>query len=203
SHLFLVKGVGEYQVLGQTVDDAAGEAFDKFAKMAGLGFPGGIQVDQRAKTGDSSRYRFPRAMLKEPHLNFSFSGLKTAAQNQLMKMTEEDRRTNINSLCASYQEAIVEVLLTKLALAVKRTKVSRVLITGGVSANSRLREAAFEWGRKSEVLVVIPPLRYCTDNAAMIGYAGILRLNRGEQSEESLGPSPRSLPGDFLFPDQS
>jgi N6-L-threonylcarbamoyladenine synthase len=198
THLILAKALGEYHVLGQTLDDAAGEAFDKFAKMAGLGFPGGIQVDRLAKSGDSSLFAFPRAMINEHHLNFSFSGLKTSAQNQWLKMDAEDRKANIHSICASYQEAIVDVLLAKLERAVRKTGVDRVLISGGVSANSRLRQAAQEWGDKQKILVVVPPLRYCTDNAAMIGYPGILRLNRGERASDEIGPCPRSLPDDFI-----
>ncbi len=198
THLYWVKDFGVYQVLGHTVDDAAGEAFDKFAQMAGLGFPGGVQVDRRSQQGDANRFTFPRAMIRENHYNWSFSGLKTSARQLLSSLSEEERRLNMPSLCASYQEAIVEVLITKLARAVSEFKIPRVLITGGVSANSRLRTKALEWGHEAGVQVVVPPLKYCTDNAAMIGYAGILRLNKGERSLVSESPSSRSLPHDFM-----
>ncbi len=190
--LYRIDGLGEYEVLGQTVDDAAGEAFDKFAKMAGLGFPGGARVDREARSGDPRAFAFPRAMIHEDHFMFSFSGLKTAARKALDALPEAARAARLPDLCASYQEAIVDVLLDRLARAVKAEGVGRAVLTGGVSANSRLRARAEEWARATGVQLVVPPIRYCTDNAAMVGYAGILRLNRGETSPRSLGPSPKA-----------
>jgi N6-L-threonylcarbamoyladenine synthase len=188
SSLYKVKGLGSYEVVGRTVDDAAGEAFDKFATKAGLGWPGGAHVDRLAAKGDPHAFEFPRAMVGED--NFSFSGLKTAAQRLLSRLSPLEISKQIENLCASYQEAIVETLVTKLESAAVRLGVDRVVVTGGVSANSRLREAAAELARKHGWQLVIPPLRYCTDNAAMIGYAGVLRLNRGEHSDDTLGVSP-------------
>ena len=187
SSIYKVKGLGSYEVVGRTVDDAAGEAFDKFAKMVGLGWPGGAHVDRIAQKGDPKAFDFPRAMAGED--NFSFSGLKTAAQRLISKMPPLEVSKRIEDLCASYQEAIVDVLIDKLELTAIRLKTDRVVVTGGVSANSRLRKAAETLAKKRGFQLIIPPLRYCTDNAAMVGYAGILRLNRGEQSDDNMGVS--------------
>ena len=192
SSIYLVKEFGSYQTLGTTIDDAAGEAFDKFAKMVGLGYPGGVQVDQWAKKGDPKSYKFPRPLINEDHFNMSFSGLKTAAMRGIEKIPQEMRQEQLPHLCASYQEAIVDVLLTKLDRAVKRLGIKRAVITGGVSANSRLRELSLQWASDHKIELLTPPLRYCSDNAAMIGFAGIQRLNRGEFSEQNLGPAPRA-----------
>jgi N6-L-threonylcarbamoyladenine synthase len=195
--LYHIRGIGDYEVLGATKDDAAGEAFDKFAKMAGLGFPGGVRVDKEAQKGNPAAYEFPRSMIHDEGFDMSFSGLKSAGQRMLEQMGPEEVKKHLPDLCASFQEAIVDVLIAKLEKAAKKYKSQRVILTGGVSANSRLRLRAQEWAQKKGYKLVIPPLRYCTDNAAMIGYVGVLRLNRGEQSNIDLGPSPQSLPQDF------
>lgn len=195
--LYHVRGFGQYEVLGSTLDDAAGEAFDKFGKMLGLGFPGGVKVDLLAKNGNPKAFDFPRGMIREESYMMSFSGLKAAGGRLLGSMSEEEKRRNEADLCASYQEAIVDVLMTKLQRAVKKLGVKNVVITGGVSANSRLRSVSEQWAQKNNVQLMIPPVRFCTDNAAMVGYSGILRLNRGEQHDLSLGPSPNSWSDDF------
>lgn len=195
--LYQIKGLGDYKVLGTTKDDAAGECFDKFAKMAGLGFPGGVRVDQLAKTGDPTKFDFPRSMLNDSSFDMSFSGLKSSGQRMIETLGPEKVQENLPDLCASFQEAIVDVLLAKLARAAKVYRSKRVILTGGVSANSRLRARAEEWAAKKGLTLVVPPIRYCTDNAAMIGYAGILRMNAGEFSEMELGPSPQALASDF------
>lgn len=195
--LYHILGTGEYQVLGATKDDAAGEVFDKFAKMLGLGFPGGVRVDRESLGGNPQAYEFPRSMINDDSFDMSFSGLKSAGQRMLEQLGPEEVKRNLSDLCASFQEAIVDVLIAKLEKAAKQYKSKRVILTGGVSANTRLRSRAQEWAQKKGYKLVIPPLRYCTDNAAMIGYVGVLRLNRGEFSNIDLGPSPRSLPQDF------
>ncbi len=196
--LYQIHEFGKYEILGATLDDAAGEAFDKFGKMAGLGFPGGVKVDQLSQSGNTKAYDFPRSMVKENNYLMSFSGLKASGQRLLESMGPEKVQQNIADLCASFQEAIVDVLLAKLDRAVVATGIKRVVITGGVSANSRLRQRAQEWAKTRSVILQIPPLKYCTDNAAMIGYAGIIRLNKGERSDLGLGPSPNSLTEDFI-----
>ena len=195
--LYQIKGLGEYRVLGMTKDDAAGECFDKFAKMAGLGFPGGVRVDQLAKSGDPTAYEFPRSMIHDETFDMSFSGLKSAGQRMIEQLGPENVQKNLPNLCASFQEAIVDVLIAKLERAAKVFRSQRVILTGGVSANSRLRARAEDWANKKKYTLVIPPLRYCTDNAAMIGYAGVLRMARGEFSGLDLGPSPQSFGTDF------
>lgn len=195
--LYHIRGIGDYEVLGTTKDDAAGEAFDKFAKMAGLGFPGGVRVDREAQKGNPKAYEFPRSMIHDDTFDMSFSGLKSSGQRLLEQMGPTEVQKNLPDLCASFQEAIVDVLIAKLEKAAKKYKSKRVILTGGVSANSRLRARAEDWAQRKGFKLVIPPLRYCTDNAAMIGYVGVLRLNRGESSNLDLGPSPQSLPQDF------
>jgi N6-L-threonylcarbamoyladenine synthase len=215
--LYRIEGLGEYRVMGQTIDDAAGEAFDKFGKMIGLGFPGGVRVDKHSKFGRGDRFAFPRAMMKDELFNFSFSGLKTAGSRIIAGFSEAEkaeleadlaaangtagaasgaasivRPGILADLCASFQEAVTDVLMERLTRAVRVEGLSRAVLTGGVSANSRLRARAMEWATQAGVQLVVPPLRYCTDNAAMIGYAGILRLNRGEVSPQSLGPEPKA-----------
>ncbi|GIL16804.1 MAG: tRNA N6-adenosine threonylcarbamoyltransferase [Oligoflexia bacterium] len=196
--IYHVHNFGRYEILGATLDDAAGEAYDKFAKMLGLEFPGGVKVDHLAQKGDAQKYDFPRSMIKDPHFNMSFSGLKSAAHRLLQTMSADEIKTNLPDLCASFQEAVVDVLISKLDRAVKEKKLKRAIVTGGVSANSRLRQRAQEWAAANKVQLVIPPLRYCTDNAAMIAYAGLIRLRSGERDDLSLAPSPSPLATDFL-----
>ena len=196
SSLYWVKNFSEYTIIGTTKDDAAGEAFDKFAKMLGLGYPGGVQVDHLAKLGNAKKYNFPRSLILEKNLMMSFSGLKSSAHRLLQSLTPEIIDQEKNDLCASFQEAVVDVLIHKLIYAAKINNTKKIVITGGVSANSRLRERCEDL-KKQGYSVVIPPLRYCTDNAAMIGYVGIQYLNQGVYSEHKQGPVPSSLETDF------
>lgn len=199
--LYHVESLGVYSVLGSTLDDAAGEAFDKFAKMMGLGFPGGVKVDRLAASGDPTKFNFPRSLIDEDSYQMSFSGLKSAAQRLLVSLNVSAEKPAVGKLaedlCASFQEAIVDVLIAKLDFAVRRLGLKTVVVTGGVSANSRLRARATQWAQGRKLQLHIPPLVYCTDNAAMIAYAGALRFARGEKHELDLGPSPRPLADDF------
>lgn len=196
SSLYLVKAQGDYTIVGTTKDDAAGEAFDKFAKMIGLGYPGGVLVDKVSQEGNPQSFDFPRSLIHEKSLMMSFSGLKSASHRLLQKMSESEIESQRSNLCASFQEAIVEVLMAKAKLAAQLFKTKNIVITGGVSANSRLRFFAKQLQQEG-YQVVIPPIRYCTDNAAMIGYAGILQLNKGLKSSIDCGPSSSSLESDF------
>ena len=216
--LYRIDGLGEYSVLGRTIDDAAGEAFDKFGKMVELGFPGGVRVDKAAHVGDVKAFTFPRSFIGEEHLNFSFSGMKASALRTVQSLSPEQKALVdrdaaaliaggpvqagvLADLCASFQESIVDVLLDRLERACEHHGLKRAVLTGGVSANSRLRLRACAWAAANGVQLVIPPLRYCTDNAAMIGYVGIERLNRGEVSSQSLGPEARAPLGAAPLPE--
>lgn len=198
THLFVAEQAGRYKLLGHTVDDAAGEAFDKFAKMLKLGFPGGILVDRLAATGNPKAFSFPRGLIHEDNLNFSFSGLKTAGMRAIEGLSAIDLEAKKADLCASYQEAIVEVLLAKLVRACHQTGLTRWTITGGVSANSRLRARGMEAAKSEGATLALPPLRYCTDNAAMIALAGLYRLKKGETSAQDLSPLAHAHPADWV-----
>lgn len=182
-----VQDCGSYTLLGRSRDDAAGEAFDKVAKMFGLPYPGGPEIDKRAAAGDPERFRFPRPMLRENHLDFSFSGLKTAVLYTLPKLTpggdphDLDEQT-MNDLCAGVRQAIVDVLVYKAMKALKLTRRRILAVSGGVSCNAALREQLVDACAKRHVELVLPPPRLTTDNAAMIAFAGLLHAQRGEFS---------------------
>ncbi len=196
--LYWVEALGQYTLLGKTLDDAGGEAFDKFAKMLKLGYPGGVQVDKKAQSGNPEKYHFPRALLHSGDLNFSFSGLKANAQRLLNSLPEEQIAQDLEHLCAGFQESVVDSLLEKAKTAVWQNKDKfvnsrpRLVITGGVSANSRLRQKAQDWGQRKNVQIVIPPIRYCTDNAAMIAYVAMEYFKQGHRSDFNLAASASS-----------
>jgi N6-L-threonylcarbamoyladenine synthase len=183
--LYLVEDLGRYRQLGRTRDDAAGEAFDKGAKMLGLGFPGGREIDRRAAAGDRTAIRFPRASLKQGRYDFSFSGVKTSLRQYLL----DGGDAALEDVCASFQEAIVEMLVVPTLKAARDLGTKAIVVSGGVSANSRLRTAMIEAGAAVGLDVAFPRLAYCTDNAAMIGYAGRVRLLRGERHDLTLNAS--------------
>jgi len=180
--LIELRGLNEYRILGRTVDDAAGEAFDKVAKMLGLGYPGGPEIERRALSGEGARFDFPRSMLDSGDHNFSFSGLKTAVRYQIARLgaISDDIR---DDLCASFQRAVVEVLVKKTLRAALECGAKLVTVSGGVSCNRALRAEILNACNRArlKLLTAVPEL--CTDNAAMIAFAASFRLSAGFESE--------------------
>jgi N6-L-threonylcarbamoyladenine synthase len=179
--LFAVREMGTYELLGETLDDAAGEAFDKVARFLGLGYPGGPAIDRLAKKGNRDAVAFPRALLRDG-LDFSFSGLKTAVVRHVQKAEKAGEKPSRFDLSASFQEAIVDVQVTKTLRACELTEINRIVIGGGVAANSRLRERLVEEAARRGIAVCVPPAILCVDNGAMIAAAGHFRLARGEMT---------------------
>ena len=178
TQLMRVDDVGEYTLLGETLDDAAGEAFDKSAKLLGLGYPGGPAISSLAEHGDPSVYALPRPMLHSKNLDFSFSGLKTAVLTLVKNHPGELNENDKANIARSFVEAIVDVLVAKCQTALKETKLKRLVIAGGVGANAQLRAALNSAASKKHFQVFYPELELCTDNGAMIAFAGALRLQR-------------------------
>ena len=182
--LFRVSSWDDVAFLGGTRDDAAGEAFDKAAKLLGLGYPGGVEIDRLAREGDPARFPFPRAWLSAASPDFSFSGLKTALRTFLA--SPAGREARIEDVAASFQEAVVDVLRGKVLAAAAREGIPRVVLAGGVSANSRLRARIAEEGARSGIEVFLPSRALCTDNAAMVALLGERRLSAGVASGPDL-----------------
>jgi N6-L-threonylcarbamoyladenine synthase len=203
-----IRAIGDYEILGRTVDDAAGEAFDKVAKLLGLGYPGGPEIEERAKNGDPKKFDLPRSMLNSGDLNFSFSGLKTAvryllpvilsrgdnaspARTEGSRTRREDTRgiptcarddSVVNDLCASFQQAVIDVLREKSLRALQQTNLRTLTLGGGVSCNCALREDLRTMCGKNGIEFLVAEPWLCTDNAAMIAFAAMLRLQNGAQS---------------------
>lgn len=181
TQLMLVRGVGDYEMLGETLDDAAGEAFDKTAKLMGLGYPGGPALAHLAQNGDPNRFDLPRPLMNRDGLDFSFSGLKTAVMQRVKSMggLQAMSETDKADLAAATQAAIVDVLVAKSLLALRRTKTRRLVVAGGVGANQRLRTTLLTQAAQRRFAVYFPPVALCTDNGAMIAYAAAERVNAG------------------------
>lgn len=182
-----VQSSGNYTLLGRSRDDAAGEAFDKVAKMLDLPYPGGPEIDKRAEQGDPEHFKLPRPMMHEPHLDFSFSGLKTAVLYTLPKLVESGNPNDLDEqtmcdLCAGVRAAIVEVLVHKALKAARQTGHKVIAVSGGVSCNSALRRELTAACKRARIELILPPNSLTTDNAAMIAFAGLLRAKAGDFS---------------------
>jgi N6-L-threonylcarbamoyladenine synthase len=197
-HTLLVRihALGKYVLLGSTVDDAAGEAFDKVGKLLGLPYPGGPHVSARAEQGNPRRFDLPRSMLHSGDYQFSFSGLKTAVRYLLPKQDP----VPVDDVCASFQEAVVDVLVAKTLRAVRQTGVRLLAVSGGVSCNRRLRDRLESACAEAGVRLLLAAPSLCTDNAAMIGHVAVLRSEKGAQSRLDADVEPNLRGMDWLLP---
>ena len=190
TQLVLVKNLGQYEILGRTLDDAAGEAFDKVSKMLGLGYPGGPIIDRVSSQGDEKFAQFPRSLIKEEGYNFSFSGLKTSVLYFLKRLAEEERQKYIADIAASFQAALVEVLIEKTVAASRNHKIKNIVLAGGVARNSYLRKLFQARAEHDRIYIYIPEPILCTDNAAMIAWVGYHKFQNGDKSDYRLAPVP-------------
>ncbi|MBQ0058827.1 MAG: tRNA (adenosine(37)-N6)-threonylcarbamoyltransferase complex transferase subunit TsaD [Lachnospiraceae bacterium] len=190
THLFVAEEATKFRILGRTVDDAAGEAFDKVARAIGLGYPGGPKIDKLAKEGDPEAIKFPQAHVNGSEYDFSFSGLKSAVLNYLNHASMMGETINKADLAASFQKSVVDVLCQHVVNAAKETGLTRVAMAGGVSANSALRAGMEEACRKAGCTLAVPSPIYCTDNAAMIGAAAYYEYKKGHFSDLDLNAVP-------------
>lgn len=194
--ILLVRGVGQYEMIGQTLDDSAGEAFDKVAKMLGLGYPGGPVVDKRAAMGNPRAFNFPRPLCDKPGCDFSFSGIKTAARTFLSRETLPYSDEFINDFCASFQAAVVDCIINRLENAFCDARIitanpQTLVVAGGVAKNSAVRSAMENLAKKHNVMFAAPPMNLCTDNGAMIAWAGIENYRLGRVVTTPIAPRPR------------
>jgi N6-L-threonylcarbamoyladenine synthase len=188
--LLVVRGPGDYRRLGTTIDDAAGECFDKTAKLLGLGFPGGPAIERAAVGGDPQRFTLPRPMWRKPGCDFSFSGLKTAVRQTVEKLPQGDARA-VADLCASFQRTVGDVFADRCANALAIEPMDTLVVAGGVAANLYLRGRLEEVAARHGARLVAPPVKLCTDNGAMIAWAGIERLRLGRTDALDFAPRPR------------
>jgi N6-L-threonylcarbamoyladenine synthase len=199
THLVNVKDYGEYEIMGRTRDDAAGEAFDKVARAVGLGYPGGPLIDKLAKTGNPEAIDFPRAYLEKGSFDFSFSGLKSAVLNYLNKKRMKDEAINEADLAASFQASVVEVLVEKAIRAAKKNGHKTIAIAGGVASNQGLRDEMERRGQEECFKILYPSRVLCTDNAAMIGCAAYYEYLKGERGDLSLNAVPNLKLGEKRY----
>jgi len=188
TQLVLMREHLQYEIIGTTRDDAVGEAFDKVAKLLGLGYPGGPIIDELARQGNENAIPFPGGNIKGYPLDFSYSGLKTAVLYHVQKLSREEVEKNLADICASFQKAATNSILKRTEKAMKMNDISTVVLAGGVAANSRLRHQLLQMGEKMGWVVSIPDMEYCMDNAAMIARAGLQRLQNGEHSSLTQKP---------------
>ncbi|MCX8669894.1 tRNA (adenosine(37)-N6)-threonylcarbamoyltransferase complex transferase subunit TsaD [Gilliamella sp. B2865] len=191
TQLIKVTGVGEYELLGESIDDAAGEAFDKTAKLLGLDYPGGAKLSKLAEQGDASRFHFPRPMTDRPGLDFSFSGLKTAAANTIHQQGQDLDEQSKADIARAFEDALVDTLLIKSRRALDLTGFNRLVIAGGVSANKTLRRKLAQLMAERKGQVYYPRLEFCTDNGAMIAYAGMIHLKTSQFADLAIEVKPR------------
>lgn len=190
SHIVFVRDFNSFDIMGQTRDDAAGEAFDKIARAVGLGYPGGPLIDKTAVNGDSRAIDFPRVYFHDGSLDFSFSGLKTAVLNYLNNMEQKNEKFVLEDLCASFQQAVVDVLVRNTILAAIEKKTSKIALAGGVAANSLLRKEMTEAAQKKGIEVIYPKPILCTDNAAMIASAAFFEYLNDNKADLTLNAIP-------------
>ncbi|MEG6616612.1 tRNA (adenosine(37)-N6)-threonylcarbamoyltransferase complex transferase subunit TsaD [Peptococcaceae bacterium 1198_IL3148] len=195
SDLVLIESHSSYKLLGHTRDDAAGEAFDKVARALGLGYPGGPLIDKLARSGNAEAIPMPRAYLEEGSLDFSFSGLKSAVLNYLNRAQQKNIEVNKADLAASFQQAVVDVLVDKAVLAAERYRVKQIMLAGGVAANGLLRSELQLKAQAKGINVTYPPMVLCTDNAAMIACAGYYKYLRGDFAPLTLNATPNLTMG--------
>lgn len=194
TQLVKVDGIGTYELMGESIDDAAGEAFDKTGKLLGLDYPAGVAMSKLAESGTPNRFKFPRPMTDRPGLDFSFSGLKTFAANTIKANANENGEIDEQTRCDiahAFQQAVVDTILIKCKRALEQTGYKRLVMAGGVSANKQLRADVAEMMQKLKGEVFYPRPQFCTDNGAMIAYTGFLRLKNGEYSDLSISVKPR------------
>jgi len=192
TQIYRVDAMKKFTLMSQSVDDAAGEVIDKFSKTLGLGFPGGARLDKEGQSGQMDKYKFPKPKVKGRSIDMSFSGLKTAGLRVIQSIEEAELLQERPHLAASFQKTISEILIDRLKKVIQQTGIKKIVVAGGVSANSFLRRDLENLGSDEALQIIVPPLRYCTDNAAMIGLAGLWRLQRGEVSDLNLQVESRA-----------